>query len=88
MTVIDADFFLKIELAEILLWSTKQREDLSPNLTKFTEHFNKISHWYASQTILTNDLCISHGCFNFKGPGREFWSKKTCVIEKNTWKSS
>ena len=45
MTLIDLNLFLKIELSEILLWSTKQSEKFSPNLTRFTEHFNNISYW-------------------------------------------
>lgn len=46
MTLIDLKLFDKIELSEVLLWSTKQNEQFSPNLIKFTEHFNSISYWY------------------------------------------
>ena len=45
MTLIDLNLFLKIELSEVLLWSTKQNEEFSPNLIQFTEHFNNISYW-------------------------------------------
>ena len=45
MTLIDLNLFLKIELSEVLLWSTKQNEEFSPNLIQFTEHFNYISYW-------------------------------------------
>lgn len=45
ITLIDLKLFNKIELSEVLLWSTKQSEKLSPNLIKFTEHFNNISYW-------------------------------------------
>lgn len=45
MTLIDLKLFNKIELSEVLLWSTKQSEKFSPNLIKFTEHFNNISYW-------------------------------------------
>lgn len=37
-------FFFQIP--EILLWAKEQSEELSPNLTQFTEHFNKMSFWY------------------------------------------
>ena len=29
----------------MLLWAKEQSEELSPNLTEFTEHFNKVSYW-------------------------------------------
>lgn len=51
MTLIDLNLFLKIELSEVLLWSTKQNEEFSPNLIQFTEHFNKISYWARSRIL-------------------------------------
>lgn len=51
MTLIDSELFLKIELSEVLLWSTKQSEELSPHLTQFTEHFNNISYWTRSRIL-------------------------------------
>lgn len=51
MTLNDLELFLKIEASEVLLWSTKQSEELSPNLTKFTEHFNNISYWTRSRIL-------------------------------------
>ncbi|CAF0874957.1 unnamed protein product [Brachionus calyciflorus] len=51
MTLIDLKLFDKIELSEVLLWSTKQNEKLSPNLIKFTEHFNSISYWARSRIL-------------------------------------
>ncbi|RNA20609.1 rap guanine nucleotide exchange factor 1-like isoform X5 [Brachionus plicatilis] len=51
MTLIDLKLFNKIELSEVLLWSTKQSEKLSPNLIKFTEHFNNISYWARSRIL-------------------------------------
>ena len=45
MTLLDAELFQRIEIPEILLWVQEQNEDKSPNLTRFTEHFNKMSYW-------------------------------------------
>ena len=45
MTILDAELFQKIEIPEVLLWAKEQSEELSPNLTIFTEHFNKMSFW-------------------------------------------
>jgi Rap guanine nucleotide exchange factor 1 len=52
MTLLDAELFHKIEIPEVLIWAQEQREDLSPNLTLFTEHFNKMSYWARSQILL------------------------------------
>ncbi|XP_078685610.1 rap guanine nucleotide exchange factor 1-like isoform X12 [Branchiostoma floridae x Branchiostoma belcheri] len=52
MTLLDAEAFQKIEIPEILAWAKEQSEELSPNLTTFTEHFNKMSYWCRS-CILT-----------------------------------
>lgn len=45
MTLLDAELFFKIEIPEVLIWAQEQNEEKSPNLTKFTEHFNKMSYW-------------------------------------------
>lgn len=45
MTLLDAELFQKIEIPEVLLWAQAQCEERSPNLTRFTEHFNKMSYW-------------------------------------------
>lgn len=45
MTLLDADLFMKIEIPEVLIWAQEQNEERSPNLTRFTEHFNKMSYW-------------------------------------------
>lgn len=45
MTLLDAELFQKIEIPEVLLWAQEQCEERSPNLTRFTEHFNKMSYW-------------------------------------------
>lgn len=33
------------QIPEVLLYAKEQKEELSPNLTTFTEHFNKMSYW-------------------------------------------
>lgn len=45
MTLLDADLFRKIEIPEVLIWAQEQCEERSPNLTRFSEHFNKMSYW-------------------------------------------
>lgn len=45
MTLLDAQLFQKIEIPEVLIWAQEQCEERSPNLTRFTEHFNKMSYW-------------------------------------------
>ncbi|XP_013784949.1 guanine nucleotide-releasing factor 2-like [Limulus polyphemus] len=55
MTLLDAELFQKIEFPEVLLWVKEQKEDLSPNLTSFTEHFNKMSYWVRSRILEQND---------------------------------
>ncbi|XP_066141554.1 guanine nucleotide-releasing factor 2 isoform X3 [Euwallacea fornicatus] len=54
MTLLDAELFMKIEIPEVLIWAQEQNEERSPNLTRFTEHFNKMSYW-ARTRILTAD---------------------------------
>nr|XP_054770085.1 rap guanine nucleotide exchange factor 1-like [Lytechinus pictus] len=48
MTILDSELFQKIEIPEVLMWAKEQSEELSPNLTIFTEHFNKMSYWVRS----------------------------------------
>ncbi|KAK6641638.1 hypothetical protein RUM44_013353 [Polyplax serrata] len=55
MTLLDAELFLKIEIPEVLIWAQEQNEEKSPNLTKFTEHFNKMSYWARSRILEQND---------------------------------
>lgn len=45
MTLLDAELFMRIEIPEVLVWAQEQNEERSPNLTMFTEHFNKMSYW-------------------------------------------
>ncbi|XP_012228703.1 guanine nucleotide-releasing factor 2 isoform X4 [Linepithema humile] len=51
MTLLDADLFMKIEIPEVLIWAQEQNEERSPNLTRFTEHFNKMSYWARSRIL-------------------------------------
>lgn len=55
MTLLDADLFQKIEISEVLIWAKEQNEESSPNLTKFTEHFNKMSYWARSCILKQSD---------------------------------
>ena len=45
MTLLDSKLFVSIEIPEVLIWAQEQNEEKSPNLTTFTEHFNKMSYW-------------------------------------------
>lgn len=51
MTLLDANLFMKIEIPEVLIWAQEQNEERSPNLTKFTEHFNKMSYWARTKIL-------------------------------------
>ena len=51
MTLLDAELFLRIEVPEVLVWAQEQNEEKSPNLTLFTEHFNKMSYWARSRIL-------------------------------------
>ncbi|XP_063235683.1 guanine nucleotide-releasing factor 2 isoform X3 [Bacillus rossius redtenbacheri] len=51
MTLLDANLFMKIEIPEVLIWAQEQNEERSPNLTRFTEHFNKMSYWARSRIL-------------------------------------
>lgn len=53
MSVLDADYFIKIELPEILRWGKEQSETLSPNLSRFIGHFNSMSFWV--RTLILNE---------------------------------
>lgn len=55
MTLLDAELFQKIEIPEVLLFAKEQCEEKSPNLNKFTEHFNKMSYWARSQILKQDD---------------------------------
>ncbi|XP_065076425.1 guanine nucleotide-releasing factor 2 isoform X5 [Ochlerotatus camptorhynchus] len=55
MTLLDAELFQKIEIPEVLIWAQEQNEERSPNLTTFTEHFNKMSYWARSQILKQED---------------------------------
>ena len=53
MCVLDADYFIKIELPEVLRWGKEQSETLSPNLCRFIAHFNRMSFWV--RTLILNE---------------------------------
>lgn len=53
MTLMDAELFMKIGLAEILAWGKEQNELICPNLAEFIDHFNKMSFWV--RTLILNE---------------------------------
>ncbi|XP_042869883.1 rap guanine nucleotide exchange factor 1-like isoform X5 [Penaeus japonicus] len=55
MTLLDAELFHNMEIPEVLLWAREQNEEKSPNLTTFTEHFNKMSYWARSRILEQED---------------------------------
>ncbi|XP_044756860.1 guanine nucleotide-releasing factor 2 isoform X2 [Coccinella septempunctata] len=55
MTLLDAELFMKIEIPEVLIWAQEQNEERSPNLTLFTEHFNKMSYWARTKILQMNN---------------------------------
>ncbi|ESO04551.1 hypothetical protein HELRODRAFT_79022, partial [Helobdella robusta] len=55
MTLLDFELFQKIDISEVLLWSRQQTEELSPNLTKFTKHFNDMSYWCRTRIVDRED---------------------------------
>ncbi|KAF6026200.1 C3G [Bugula neritina] len=54
LTLLENDFYQRLELPELLIWSREQNEEKCPNLVEFTEHFNKIS-WWCRNLILKPD---------------------------------
>ncbi|KAG0715877.1 Rap guanine nucleotide exchange factor 1 [Chionoecetes opilio] len=55
MTLLDAELFLTMEIPEVLLYAQEQNEERAPNLTKFTEHFNKMSYWARTRILEQDD---------------------------------
>ncbi|KAJ0181119.1 hypothetical protein K1T71_003204 [Dendrolimus kikuchii] len=55
MTLLDAALFVRLTTAEVLSWPRDQSEESSPNLTRFTEHFNKMSYWARSRILEQED---------------------------------
>lgn len=58
MTLLDAELFNNIEIPEVLIWTQEQDEKTSPNLTRFTEHFNKVSFWSVNQRNFPTFFCV------------------------------
>lgn len=44
-----------VQLSELLLWAQQQTEEHSPNLTRFTGHFNNMSYWVRTRILSCND---------------------------------
>ncbi|GAV07928.1 hypothetical protein RvY_17704 [Ramazzottius varieornatus] len=55
MTLLDADLLSRIESTELLGWTKEQSEFAGPNLTRFTEHFNKVSFWARTRLLEQTD---------------------------------
>ncbi|XP_068248413.1 rap guanine nucleotide exchange factor 1 isoform X3 [Palaemon carinicauda] len=62
MTLLDAELFDVMEIPEVLLWAQEQNEEKSPNLTTFTEHFNKMSYWARSRILQQEDAREREKC--------------------------
>ena len=45
LTVLDADYFYKVDVSEMLYWAKDHNEEKCPRLTLFTMHFNNVSQW-------------------------------------------
>ncbi|KAL3981386.1 RasGEF domain family protein [Acanthocheilonema viteae] len=58
MTYLDAELFHMIEPAEMLWWAQEQNEKKSPNLCRFTEHFNKVSYWVRTLVLTSSEQRI------------------------------
>ncbi|CAB0007145.1 unnamed protein product [Nesidiocoris tenuis] len=77
MTLLDSELFMKIEIPEVLIWAQEQNEERSPNLTRFTEHFNKMSYCGLVLQDLTfvhigNSDYLSEGVINFSKRWQQF----------------
>eukprot|EP00095_Tigriopus_kingsejongensis_P010167 maker-scaffold202_size261857-snap-gene-0.15 protein:Tk10167 transcript:maker-scaffold202_size261857-snap-gene-0.15-mRNA-1 annotation:"guanine nucleotide-releasing factor 2-like" len=55
ITLLDAQHFWKLEPGELLLWVKEQNEEKSPNLVKFTKHFNAMSFWCRTRILQEGD---------------------------------
>ena len=49
--ILEIVFFSFIKIPEVLMWSREQNEEHSPNLTKFTQHFNNMSYWCRTRIL-------------------------------------
>ena len=45
LTILDADYFYKVDVSEMLYWAKEHNEEKCPRLTQFTSHFNNVSQW-------------------------------------------
>ena len=45
MTILDADYFFRVDIPEMLFWAKDHDEEKCPQLTLFTTHFNNVSQW-------------------------------------------
>lgn len=45
LTILDADYFFRVDIPEMLFWAKDHDEEKCPQLTLFTTHFNSVSQW-------------------------------------------
>jgi hypothetical protein len=60
-----------------LIWAQEQNEERSPNLTRFTEHFNKMSYWWEQQpahqpTIIYESVMLAVASYRCMVPNKPF----------------
>ena len=55
LTLLDAELLSRIELTELLTWTKEQNEEAGVNLSRFTEHFNKVSFWARTRILEQTD---------------------------------
>ena len=46
LTILDADYFFRVDIPEMLFWAKDHDEEKCPQLTLFTTHFNNVSQWW------------------------------------------
>jgi Rap guanine nucleotide exchange factor 1 len=51
LTILDADYFYKVDVSEMLYWAKEHNEEKCPRLTLFTMHFNNVSQWVKSRLL-------------------------------------
>ena len=74
MTLLDSQLFQRIDSAELLTWVQEQAEDKSPNLTKFTEHFNNMSYWSRTMILQQPDAKVGDIQTRLGSSLRTHWS--------------
>lgn len=63
MTLMDKEFYERLDIAELLIWSKSQDEERCVNLVQFTAHFNKMSWWCRTLILLADDPALREKYF-------------------------